>query len=91
MAEKKQKPKGHIYRNIIYLTQMGLSLAIPPIVSLWGAGWLQQRFGWGNWVMIAGIVLGIGAMISNLLDYIRMFSRRAKAETKERISFNKRW
>ncbi len=91
MSEDKNKQPRHIYRNLIYLTQMGLTLAIPPIISLWGASWLQQRFGLGNWIMIAGIILGIGGMISNLLDYIRMFSRRAKAETKERISFNKRW
>ncbi len=88
MAEKKNR---HMYRNILYLTQMGLSMALPPIIALWGARWLQERFELGNWIMIAGIILGVGAMISNLLEYIRMFARRAKAETPERISFNKRW
>ena len=88
MAEKKS---GHIYRNLLYLSQIGMSMAIPPILSLWLAGWLQNRFGLGNWIMIFGIVFGIGGMITNLLEYVRVFSNRAKQETPERISYNKRY
>jgi len=88
MAEKKG---GHIYHNLLYLTQIGLSMAIPPILSLLLARWLQNRFELGNWIMILAIVLGIGGMITNLLEYVRMFSIRAKKETPERVSYNKRY
>jgi len=66
-------------------------MAIPPILSLLLARWLQNRFELGNWIMILAIVLGIGGMITNLLEYVRMFSIRAKKETPERVSYNKRY
>ncbi len=91
--EQKKPKKGqkHIYHNLLYMTQIGLSMSIPPILSLLVASWLQEKFQLGNWVMIVGIVLGIGGMITNLLEYVRMFSNRAKRETEERIAFNKRF
>ena len=88
MSEKKQ---SNIYRNLLYLTQIGLSMAIPPIMAIWGASWLQERFGLGDWVMLLGILLGIGGMISNLVEYIRLFARRAQKTTPDRTSFNRRW
>ena len=92
MDEKKpEKGRRHIYHNLLYMTQIGLSMSIPPILSLLAAGWLQEKFQLGSWVMIVGIVFGIGGMITNLLEYVRMFSNRAKRETEDRIAFNKRW
>ena len=82
---------AHIYHNLLYMTQIGLSMSIPPILSMLAAGWLQQRFQLGDWVMLLGILFGIGGMITNLLEYVRLFSNRAKKETEERIAFNKRW
>ena len=80
-----------MYHNLLYMTQIGLSMSIPPILSLWLANWLQQRFQLGDWVMLLGILFGIGGMITNLLEYVNLFSRRAKKETEDRIAFNKRW
>lgn len=88
MAEKKL---GHIYHNLLYLTQIGMSMAVPPVLSLMLANWLKERFELGNWIMILGIVFGIGGMVTNLLEYVRIFSARAKKETPEPISYNKRY
>lgn len=88
MSEKK---KSNAYQNLIYLTQFGLNLALPPILCLWLASWLQEKYQLGAWVMIAGLVLGLGTMISSLVEFFRKFARRAKQETPERCSYNKRW
>ena len=90
-GNKPEKKKAYIYHNLLYMTQIGLSMSIPPILSMLAAGWLQQRFQLGDWVMLLGILFGIGGMITNLLEYVRLFSNRAKKETEERIAFNKRW
>ena len=90
-GNKPEKKKAHIYHNLLYMTQIGLSMSIPPILSMLAAGWLQQRFQLGDWVILLGILFGIGGMITNLLEYVRLFSNRAKKETEERIAFNKRW
>ena len=88
MSEKK---KGSMYRNLLYLTQFGLNLALPPALCLWLAGWLQQRFQLGDWVMIAAIICGIGVMANNILVFCQQFTRQAKKDTPERINYNKRW
>ena len=43
-GNKPEKKKAHIYHNLLYMTQIGLSMSIPPILSMLAAGWLQQRF-----------------------------------------------
>ena len=44
---------------LVWLTQLGLSVALPPAVFIGLAVWLQNRFGLGKWVVILGIVVGI--------------------------------
>ena len=57
------KKKGwfSVLQNLSWLTQLGLSLAAPPVLCLLGAGWLARRFSLGPWVYFAAIVLGLGA------------------------------
>ena len=57
------KKKGwfSVLQNLSWLTQLGLSLAAPPVLCLLGAGWLARRFSLGPWVYFAAIVLGVGA------------------------------
>ena len=86
-----EKPKGHIYRNLLYLTQFGLNLALPPIFCLLLTSWLQEKFQLGSWIMIVGIICGVGVMVNNIVEFFRKFARQAKKETPERISYNKRW
>ena len=40
-----------IIRDLAWLTQVGFSVAVPPILFLLGAWWLQRRFGLGVWVL----------------------------------------
>ena len=44
---------------LVWLTQLGISVAVPPIFLIWLAAWLQGRFGWGKWVIWVAIGLGI--------------------------------
>ena len=48
-------------QNLTWLTQLGLSLAAPPLLCLFGAGWLAQKFSLGPWVWAVAILLGLGA------------------------------
>lgn len=65
-------------QNLMWLTQLGLSLALPPVLCLWGAGWLTRRFGLGGWVYLAAIVLGIGASACTFIQFAQMLNRRNK-------------
>lgn len=44
---------------LVWITQLGLSIAVPFAGFILLALWLQQRFGWGIWTLWAGIALGL--------------------------------
>ena len=75
---------------LVWLTQLGLSVAIPPAVFILLAVWLRNRFSLGAWVIIAGAVLGIAFAVNGLRHSLKAMEQMAKPETKEKlpISFN---
>ncbi len=38
-------------RELVWLTQLGFSIVCPLVLCLFGAIWLRDRFGLGNWVL----------------------------------------
>ncbi len=75
---------------IVWLTQLGLSVALPPTGFILLAVWLQNRFAWGNWVIWAGIVLGVVGAIDGLRVSLKAMERMSREENKDRpvVSFN---
>ena len=67
-------------RNLVWLTQLGVSLAAPPLLCLGGAWWLRQRFSLGLWVLVLGLILGIGGMASAAAAFFRRARRQAERE-----------
>lgn len=75
---------------LIWMTQLGLSVAVPPIVLILLAVWLRNRFDWGAWVVIAGIVLGLLLAVEGLrssLKAMKFMTKKGKEE-KPPVSFN---
>lgn len=56
---------------LVWLSQLGLSVALPPVGFIWLATWLCDRFALGKWVIWVGIVLGILCAISGLCNSLR--------------------
>ena len=75
-------------RNLAWLTQLGLSIAAPPLLCIWGCWWLQERFSLGGWIIVVGIVLGLGGSVSSGLGFYRMMNRRKDKDKKPPASFN---
>lgn len=78
------------FNLLVWLTQLGLSVALPPLAFILLAVWLRDRFGWGNWVIWTGIVIGIVCAIDGLRASLRAMERMAK-DNKEQdvpVSFN---
>ena len=55
----------------VQFTQLGLSLVIPLLLCLLAAGWLQRRFQLGNWILLVGLGLGLGAMGVTFYRFVR--------------------
>lgn len=75
---------------IVWITQLGLSVAIPPAMFILLAVWLRQQQNWGDWVIWAGIVLGVYSAIEGLRASLKAMERLAgdKNDKQPPVSFN---
>lgn len=74
---------------IAWLTQLGFTVAVPPVGFILLAVWLRDRWSWGNWVIWAGIVLGLVCAIDGLRISLKAMQRMSEnREKKPTVSFN---
>ena len=62
---------------LTWLTQLGLTVAVPPAALIFLAVWLRSRFGWGDWVIWVAVVLSIYCAVVGFLSSLRALSRMA--------------
>ena len=63
---------------LIWLTQLGVSVAVPLGGFIWLGIWLRQRFELGVWVVLAGIFVGIVCAIDGMRVSLKAMERMAK-------------
>lgn len=75
---------------LIWMTQLGLSVALPPVLFVLLALWLRDSCGWGGWVLWAGIVLGIYCAVTGFLSSLRTMERMSAEKKKDAlpVSYN---
>lgn len=75
---------------LVWLTQLGLSVALPPAIFIMLAVWLRDHHGWGSWVIWVGIVLGIICAVDGLRTSLKTMEQmsRDKKEPSQSVSFN---
>ena len=75
---------------IIWLSQLGLSIAVPLAGFILLAVWLQNSWGWGQWVIYVGIGLGLICALDGLVTSLKALSQlsKPKDEPPAPISFN---
>lgn len=76
---------------LVWLTQLGLSFAIPLAGFLFLAVWLNQSCGWGKWVIWAGLVFGLVCAVScfrGSLQAMKLMSKDRKNDEPPPVSFN---
>lgn len=70
------KKRLEVIKALAMFTQFGLQILVPVVCCIVLAGWLQRAYQWGNWVIIVGIVLGVGAGVSNLMSILRKWNKK---------------
>lgn len=75
---------------LAWLTQLGISVAVPPVVLICLAAWLRDRFGLGSWIIWVGIGLGFYLAITGLVSSLKTLFRLTKDRKKEAppVAFN---
>lgn len=67
---------------LTWLTQLGLSVAVPLGGFVWLAVWLRDAWGWGDWVIWAGLALGLYCAADGLRISLKNLSRIAETKKK---------
>ena len=75
---------------LIWLTQLGMSVALPPAIFIMLAVWLRNYYSWGSWVIWVGILLGMVCAIDGLRTSLKAMEQMAKDKKKppEGVAFN---
>lgn len=79
------------FNLLIWLTQLGLSVAVPLAGFLLLALWLHHSCGWGRWVILIGLVLGLISAINGFRSSLRameLMSQNRKNQEPPPVSFN---
>lgn len=75
---------------LIWLPQFGISVVFPLIGFIMLAVWLQDHWGWGQWVLWACIFCGLFTAAVGVRDTIKAMNLLSKKKEKDDvpISFN---
>ena len=77
---------------IVWLTQLGFSVAVPHAAIILLAVWLRTRFDLGVWVVLVGVGLGVVCAIDGLRTSLKAMDRIANRKTPDQepppVSFN---
>lgn len=75
---------------LVWLTQLGVSVAAPLAGFILLAVWLRERYSWGGWVIWVGVILGLAGAVDGLRTSLKAMERLAKdkKEPPPPVSFN---
>lgn len=75
---------------LVWLSQLGLSVAVPLAGFVFLGVWLHNQFCLGSWVIIVGAVIGVVCAFAGLWNSLKKMDRIAGKESKDQppVSFN---
>lgn len=79
------------YRLLIWLTQLGLSVALPLAGFILLGVWLHTHLGWGSWSIVAGLILGLVCAVQGFRDSLKTMERMSGNRKKQEpppVAFN---
>ena len=68
---------------LIWVTQLGISVAAPLTGYTLLAVWLQHRLELGAWVIVAGVLLGVSGAVGGLREALKSMDRYISRERKK--------
>ena len=78
------------FRLLVWLTQLGLSVAFPLAGFILLGLWLHNSLGWGVWTIPTGLVLGMIGAVQGFRDSIKAMELMSGKPKKEPppVSYN---
>lgn len=77
-------------RLLVWLTQLGLSTALPLVGFVLLGVWLHKELSWGKWSVWIGLALGIICAIAGFRDSIKAMKRMVRDDKQQPppVSYN---
>ena len=74
---------------LVWLTQLGLSVAVPLAGFIFLGIWLYSSCGWGQWTVWAGVILGVTTAADGLRQSLKAMQRMSgEKEQQPPVSYN---
>ena len=67
---------------LVWLTQLGLSVAFPLAGFILLAVWLRSSFGWGDWVIWVGLILGLTGAVNGFRHSLKAMELQSRGKKK---------
>lgn len=64
-------------RALAWVTQLGLNMVTPLVLCIIVAAWLKNKFGTGDWIIFAAIIIGAGSSMVSLFSYIKTVNKES--------------
>lgn len=75
--------KKSVFSALTMVSQFGIGTITPMLLCIFAALWLKNRFGLGDYVVLIGIILGIGSGFMSMMKMIRQMSKLSKKEDED--------
>ena len=75
---------------LVWISQLGLSTALPLTGFILLASWLHKSCGWGSWVIWVGIILGLYLSVTGFLNSLKTLKQLTDDSKKDPppVAFN---
>lgn len=71
---------------LVWLTQLGMGVAMPLVGFVWLGVWLQKKFSLGAWCVIVFCIIGMISAIDGLRMSLKTMERLDKTKKKKKTS-----
>ncbi len=72
--------KNSVFAAFSMITQFGLCVIVPMLLCIGGSVWLKNRCNLGDWVVLIGLLMGIGSGIMSMLKTIKQMNELTKED-----------
>ena len=72
--------RKEILQGLSMLTQLGMSVALPPVLCIFAALWVQKKWAVGDWILVVALLAGLVSGACSFASFIRTARYKAKKE-----------
>ena len=80
---KFDKDTAKSWRYLTLVSQLAISMVTPVLLMIFVCTWLKNKYSLGNWVVMAGMLLGIGSGLSSVWTYLKRFLQEGERQQQE--------